>query len=223
LEKSKANTTVEIDDIDRLGIKHPEYDDAFVQQNFNEANYASVITALEPIAAPSAEYMGIPNNLQDAFALLMNAYYWNGDLVKAREAALFLKDTQDLHLKLAAQKIQALTAIADGDLTDAEDVFAEISEPAAKLYLRACIERAGQKPEAAIQTAVELIAKHPNDMVWMPLTELLCAELYLDIGMTNSAEATARQAENFYAGTNIEKEAQALRQGIKQLTEQPEE
>ena len=153
----------------------------------------------------------------------MNAYYRNGDRAKAYEAALKLKITKDPALKLSALTLQALSSIAAGSLAEAEAVCSEISNPAAKLYLQASLQRARQQPEAAIQTAVELIADHPNDMLWMPLTELLCAELYLDLGMTNSAEATARQTETFYAGTSIGKEAQVLRQNIKQLTEQPEE
>lgn len=223
LEKSTVDRDIEVSEIDRLEINHPRYDKASVQQDFDEANYAAVITTLEPVVASSAGYMGIPNNLQEDFAFLMNAYYWNGDLEKARDAALALNATQDESLKLSAQKIQVLTKIATRDIPAAEAVISNITDPAAKLYLQACLQRAQNAPETAIQMAVKLIANYPNDMRWMPITELLCAELYLDLGMTNSAEATARQTEKFYAGTNIGKEAQALRQDIKQLTEQPEE
>jgi len=214
LDKSKANRTIPIDEVERLNVEHPTYDEALVQQHFDEAEYAAVITALEPIAAPVADYMGLPNNLQDAFGLLMNAYYWNGDLAKAQSAALDLSGTPHQALKLSAQKIQILTAIARDQLVEGESVLLDISDPVAKLYLTACMQRARGKAEAAIQTAVELIAKHPNDLGWMPLTELLCAELYLDLGMTNSAAATARQAEKFYAGTSIGKEAQAFRETL---------
>ncbi len=214
LDKSKANRTFKIAEIDRLEIKHSDYDESVAQALFNEANYAAVITELEPVAAPVADYMGIQNNLQDAFGLLMNAYYWNDDLQKARAAALKLKITQHQALKLSALSIQVLTSLAAGDIADAEAVLSEVSNPAAKLYLHACVQRASQHPEAAIQTAVELIANHPNDMLWMPITELLCAELYLNMGMTNSAIAAARQTEKFYVGMNIEKEAQALQETL---------
>ncbi len=214
LNKSKVNRTILVDEVERLNIQHPEYDEAQVQQKFDEADYAAVITVLEPVAASSADYMGIPNNLQNAFGLLMNAYYWNGDHAKANTAALKLGLTQDPVLKLSAMNIQALTAMHAGNLAEAETVLSEISDPAAKLYLQACLQQANQQPEAAIQTAVELIANHPNDMRWMPVTELLCANLYLDMGRTNSAIATARQTEKFYAGTSIGKEAQTLRETL---------
>ncbi len=214
LAKSKVNRTIPIDEVERLNIEHPEYDETLVQQHFDEADYAAVITALEPVAAPVADYMGVPNNLQDAFGLLMNAYFWNGDREKARAAALKLKITQDQTLKLSALTLLALTSLTDGNLADAEAILAEMSDPAAKLYLQARLQQAKQQPEAAIQTAVQLIANHPNDMLWMPLTELLCANLYLDMGRTNSAIATARQTEKFYAGTSIGKEAQTLRETL---------
>jgi len=210
LNKSKVNRTLPVNDVERLMIQHSEYDEDLVQQNFNDADYAAVIAALEPVAASSADYMVIPNNLQDAFGLLMNAYSQNGDQEKAYAAALKLKNTQDAALKLSAQTVLALSAIATGNLAEAEAVCSEISDPAAKLYLQAVLQRANHQPKTAIQTAVQLIANHPNDMLWMPRTELLCANLYLDMGRTNSAIATARQTQKFYAGTNIEKEAKAL-------------
>ncbi len=214
LNKSKVNRIILVNEVERLNLQHLEYDETIVQQNFNEADYAAVIAALEPVAASSADYMAIPNNLQNAFGLLMNAYSRNGDRKKAYAAAMKLKSTQDSALKLSAKTVLALSSIAAGNLAEAEAVLAEITDPAAKLYLQAALQQANQQPEAAIQTAIQLIANHPNDMLWMPRTELLCANLYLDLGRTNSAIATARQTQKFYAGTNIEKEAQALRETL---------
>lgn len=222
LEKSQANTTVGIADVDRLEIKYPKYDEALVQQRFNAADYPAVIAALEPVATPAADYMAVPNNLQEPFGLLMKAYYENGDISKAREASARLMSSPDVALRTMAQAYRALSAIAEGDMATAESIRAKMSAPAAQLYILACIQRAGGDPQKAIQTAVELIATHPNDMNWMPLTELLCAELYLEMGMPVSADATARQAQKLYLGTNVEKEALALRSTISESMDKPE-
>jgi len=222
-EKLSEVKQIALADIDRLDIQNGEYDENSVRRRFNEADYTAVITALEPVLTSSADFMGIRNNLHDAFNLLMQAYHENGDVGKAREASSRLMETSNPELKCSAQVCRVLAALAGGDLKTAEAVQAEISDPAAKLYARACVERARQKPETAIQTAVELIAEHPNDLNWMPRTELLCAELYLEMGMTASAGAAARQTQKLYAGTNTGKEAQALRSILEQSTEQPEE
>ncbi len=65
-------------------------------------------------------------------------------------------------------------------------------------------------PHEAIQIAIEVIAQFANNMQWLPPSELLVAELYLDMGRTNSAMVTARQSKKMYVGTNIGKEAEAL-------------
>ncbi len=222
LNKSKANTTTEIEEIDRLEIEYPEYDAALVQEQFNQADYAAVIAALEPVAAPVADYMGIPNNLQDAFGLLVRAYHWNGDLEKAKTAADQLMGSQNPELKILAQVIRSLSALTEDDLSIAKALQGKMDNPVAQLYTRACIEQTEGTPVRSIQTVVEMIAAHPNDKDWLPSAELLCAELYLEMGLTNSAEATARQTQLFYAGMNVEKEAQALRSTINESIEKSE-
>jgi len=222
LDKSNVNSTIEIARVERLKIKHFPYDETSVQQKFNQAEYAAVIATLEPVAAASAEYMGVQNNLQDVFNLLMKAYYRNGDMEKARGASTHLLKTQALELKTSAQVIRGLSALADDDLETAEAIQDQMKDSAAKLYLKASIARANKQVKEAMQTVVELIASHPNDLDWMPLAEFLCARLYLDMDRPKSAAEVARQMGSLYAGTCIEKEAQILRQTIERLTEQPE-
>lgn len=223
LIKSKANTKVETDEVDRLEIEHPEYNPDVVQLHFNQADYPAVIAALEPVVLPAADYMGFENNLQEPCDLLMQAYSWSGDVSKAGALADQLRITPDPERKVSALVIRALSAMAQSDTATAETCRAAIDDPAAGLYVRAAMEQAQGNPQKAIQTVVELIASHPNNMNWMPPAELLCAKLYLELGMTNSAAATARQTSTLYAGMNVEKEAKALRSTISESTEQPEE
>lgn len=222
LDKASADTQMKAEDVNQLLFSPVKYDENEVQQHFNQADYASVIAALEPVAAPYRNYVFVSNNLETVFCLLMNAHLEKGNFSRARDWADRLLANGNPVVQLAAQAGRALAALGENDQPAAEAMLSKIQQPAAKLYIQACIERSKKQPKAAIQTAVKLIAQYPNDMDWLPRTELLCAELYNEIGLTNSAVATARQTEKLYAGTNIEKEAQALRSRIEKSTAKPE-
>ena len=222
LDQASADTQTKLDDVNQLQFSHVKYDEEAVQKNFNQADYASVISVLGPVTTPYRNYVFISNNLETVFCLLMNAHLEKGNFSRARDWADRLLANGNPVVQLAAQTGRALAALGENDLPAAEAMLSKIQQPAAKLYIQACIERSKKQPKAAIQTAVKLIAQYPNDMDWMPQTELLCAELYNEIGLTNSAISTARQTEKLYAGTNIEKEAQALRSRIEKSTAKPE-
>lgn len=223
LENGRSNTEIPVSEVERLEMDYPEYDKQQVQQDFNDADYTAVIQTLEPVARAAGDYMSISNNVEDSFALLMKAYFENGDLDQAQKAAGQLLMVQNEDLKSLAEAYQALAVLESGDVNAASELLGKISDPAARIYVQARIEKAEGEPQAAIQTAVKLFASHPNDMNWMPQNELLCAQLYLELGMTNSAAAVARQTQKLYAGMNVEKKAQALRLSITESMEQPEE
>jgi hypothetical protein len=222
LENSSEERLFKMSDVLRLDFTHAPYDSAAVGARFREADYAAVIRTLAPAIAPYRNYAAISNNLEADFCLLMNAYLENGDFGKARELSDRLMTSRNPPVQVSAQVGRTLAALGESDLKTAGAIVPKIQNPAAQLYAQACVERAEKKPRAAIQTAVKLIAGHPNDMDWMPRTELLCAELYSEMGMTNAAAATARQTQKLYAGTNVEKEAQALRSKTEPLTAKPE-
>jgi len=214
LHKSKVNRSIDVATVDRLEIQNSEYDADSVQQSFSEANYSAVIEALESVVLPVSEYMAIPNNVQDACEQLMQAYVWNGDFEKAAMLADQLKTSSNPEQVVSALVVRALAALQRNDPATAEICRAELKDSAAELYVRANIERAQGDSQKAIQTVVDLIATHPNNQAWMPPAELLGAKLYLDLGLMDAAEATARQTQKMYAGTNIEKEAQAFRETL---------
>ena len=198
-----------------------KYDAAGVSKAFAGGDYAAVVATLGPLLEPYAPYMVIDNNLRDAFAMLMEAYRENGELPKARKAAEVLMESGNPALVLRGQVVLALAAIAEKEFQTAEKIQAQVSSEAAGLYLKASIERAKGEPKAAIQTAIDIIADHGNDLDWMPPAELLCAQLYLDMGMTNSAAHTARQVEHIYAGTHISADAARLRAPLKMDEPEP--
>jgi len=226
LRQKKSFTVEELDMLKftPLGVNDNELKelDDKVQELFLQAKYAQLIDQIEPVAAPYAEYMSISNNLQTMYGLLMQAYSRTGQHPQAAAVAENLMRTQDESLKLNATVCAALAAADQQEFAAAETFLKEISDPVAALYVQASIQRAEGATCDAIQTAVKVIAEHVDNMEWLPLTEVLCAELYLETGRTNSAVVTARQAAKFYVGTNVGNEADALHSRIEQLTNKSE-
>jgi hypothetical protein len=223
LENSEAQKTVALEDINRLQIKHPAYDAAEIETLLNAGDYQAVIRILEPVALSAGDYMAVENNLKKPFEQLMRAYYLNGSLKDAQVAAEKLQATTEQELKEMAVVINGLSVLAQGDRTTAQILHVEMKDSVARQYLKACIDQNAGDLRSAMKTAVELIADYPNNMTYMPLTELLCAQLYIDLGRLDSADETARQAKVFYAGTFAEKEAEKLRAKIKELKKESTE
>ena len=223
LEKSPVEKTLPLSDVQSILIKLPKLDLEALRARLRAADYGGVISVLEPVVLAAGPYMAVSNNATPAFALLTKAYLRDGEPTKARDAAAQLLLSQDPGLKRSALEITAQAALEAGDLTAAKSGLEKMKDPAAKLYLTARIQRAEQQSKKAMQTVVELIASHPNNMEWMPQTETLCAELYIDLGMLESAAEVARQVEVLYPRSEFKVEAKALREKIKQLTEQSAE
>jgi tetratricopeptide (TPR) repeat protein len=222
LDKASADTRMNLADVRSIQFSHPKYDEKAVRQSFDQADYGQVIAVLEPVTAPYLDYVSVTNNLEETLVLLMNSYIRSGNAVKARDLSTRLLANRNPAVHLQAQVGRALSALGEGDIPFAEATLKDIPDAAAALYVKACIQQTAKQPSAAIQTVVELIATHPNDREWLPTAELLGAQLYLQMGLTNSAASTARQVQKLYEGTNIGKEAQAFQAGIGQSTDKPE-
>lgn len=214
LDKATADTQLKIEEVKFLNFNHSPYDQQAVEKLFNQADYRGVINILEPVTAPYSGYVSIRNNLENTFCLLMNAYFENRNFEKSRRLATLLSANQNLEVRSKALVFQALSALNEGSAGSVTNLLPQIINPAARLYVQACVEHAQKQPKAAIQTAVKLIAEYPNDKEWLPQTELLCAKLYYEMNMTNAAAVTTRQVQKFYAGTYVAKEAQILRSKI---------
>lgn len=119
--------------------------------------------------------------------------------------------------------VAALDALGAGQIQAAEAQLALISNSAAKFFVQACIERAQGDFKSAIQTVGELTVQYPNDAEWTAKGELLSVMLYMDLGMLDSADATARQMQLFYKETAVAAKATALRSQIDQLKKETEE
>lgn len=211
LDKAVAGSEFKRTDVKFLEFSHVPYDLDKVRTLQDTALYSEVVSALEPVMLPYMNYMAISNNLEETGCLLLDAYFRSGNPEKTKNLAARLLRNENPAVQSKALTYLGLSAVAEGDLISAEAVFQRITDPAAQLYLKALIEKGQNKPKDAIQTIVRLIAEQPNDKEWLPSAELMGAELYKEMGMTNAAAVTARQVEKLYSGTGIEQEAKQLR------------
>ncbi|WP_372809201.1 hypothetical protein [Pontiella sp.] len=181
-----------------------------IEAMYVEGDYAAAVAALESLMMERGQFMSIDNNLQRMALMLMDCYLKLGDIAGVGKYAAVLRESSNPKAKTKALVGTALMAVERGDFEAADKVAEELESEAAKLYLKASIERAQKHPTLASKTVCEIIAAHGNDLEWMPQSELLSAHLYLDVGLTNSAVNTARQVKNIYAGTNIAGDAAKL-------------
>jgi hypothetical protein len=113
----------------------------------------------------------------------------------------------------------ALTALEAGQIQTAETLCSKITSPTAKLYVQARMEKAGGNSKRAIQTAAQVIALRSGEKEWLAQSELLIAQLYLELGLPDAADVTARQIQKLYAGMDVVKNADAVRSEVKKLKE----
>ena len=97
-----------------------------------------------------------------------------------------------------------------------------ITDPATKLFFQANIEREKGEPENALQILSKLIVHHASNEKWIARSELLSAELYLEMGMLDAADVTARQVQILHEGTDVAAKAGALRSKIEELKKEME-
>jgi hypothetical protein len=116
----------------------------------------------------------------------------------------------------------ALGALRAGQIQTAEAHLMSIQSPPAKLFVQACIERASKDPKSAMQTLAGLIVQYPNDPEWTAKGELLSVMLYLELGMLDAADVTARQVQVLHEGTAVAAQASALRLKIEKMKEESE-
>lgn len=126
---------------------------------------------------------------------------------------------QSVEKASAAAENQVIAALDRGEVETAASLVKNIESSAAQLYVQALSEREEGRPKQAIQTASQVVSLHSTDRQWMAKTELLIAELYLELGMLDSAAVTARQVQTLYKGMDVEEKAAALILKIEQLKE----
>ena len=213
--KSTRDISVGISKIKSLTF-YPKYDAEGVKTQNSTGDYDALIATLAPVLEDYIPYMIINNNLREPFVLLMEAYRKTGDYARVKEMAAMLLEAADTDIVQRGLVNLALVAIDENDLGTAGKYKEQITSEAAGLYLQACIERAQGEPRTAIRTVSGIIIQHANEVDWLAPSELLCANLYMDMLSTNSVITTnsplhtARQVKNMSKGTSDAADAEKL-------------
>ena len=97
-----------------------------------------------------------------------------------------------------------------------EKTTAGISK-AEQLYNQAIELREEGNSYDAIQVISKGIVHHATNENFIAKSELLSAELYIDLNLLSAADATAKQVVNIHVNTDVAIEAALLRERIEQL------
>jgi hypothetical protein len=116
----------------------------------------------------------------------------------------------------------SLNALRSGQIEMAELYRLEISNPAAKLFVEACIERSKGDAKSALRTAAKLVALYPNDSDWTGKAEIMVAALYVEVGRLDAAGVAVRQIQLLYEGSDIAAKAATLGEQIELLKKEAE-
>jgi tetratricopeptide (TPR) repeat protein len=200
------------------------------QEALNEMNrnreYERVISALERTLAPYSEYSDIPSNLTQYNALLMELNYKTKNYEKTLELAQQISgDSRDEALQDKSRIYQALSLIDSGRSAEAEALLTEfgwnsdLANDAApeKLYVTSKLLMLQKQYADAMELVAKIIAFNSQDPEWMQPAELLCAEIYTELGMYDSADEVIREISLLYKNTNEDDLAQQLKIRVDEL------
>ncbi len=185
-----------------------------------------IITTLSKSIEPFSEYSDISSNLTKYNALLMELYHRTGkydnSLAISEEIA---RDNRNPLLQAKAQTYQALSLIESGKSEDVRALFAEYgwqqetSKEASpeELYIKAKLLVLNGQYSQAMELVARIVAFNSQDPDWMQPAEMLCAEVYTELGMYDSAEEVCRQILILYKNTPEFDKAKKLKIKIEKL------
>ncbi len=204
--------------------------DKLVEMKKNR-EYERIIGVLERALAPFSEYSDIPSNLSKYNAVLMELYFkigkYDKSLVISNEIA---GDDRDLELQEKARIYQALALIESGNTQMAEKLLSSYGwdqglnddSSTEKLYITAKLLVLKKEYNAAMELIAKVIAFHSQDTEWSQPAELLCAQVYTELGLFDSAEEVIREIALLYKNTNEDDQAQQLKIRIEKLRAEKE-
>ncbi len=217
-------------------IKEMVFEVKLDEEKLNELNrdqlFERVIAALDNALEPFSDFGDIPSNLTLYNALLMELHYKIGNFDKSLAiSAKIATDDRDPVLQSKAQVFHALALIDAGRTKEAETYVVklgwdkQISEDAApeKLYIMAKLMALKKQYNLAMELVARVIAFNSQDPDWMQPAELLCAEVYTELGMFDSAEEVIRQISLLYKGSVEDTKAKSLKIRIEGLRVQKEQ
>jgi tetratricopeptide (TPR) repeat protein len=193
--------------------------------------FDGIIDALNKAMEPFAEYGDIPSNLVKYDFLLMEIYYRTEQYDKALAISSKIgEDDRDPELQDKSRMYQALALIDSGKSEEAEGLLTkygwnqDLSDDAdpQKLYITAKLMALNEQYNRAMELVAKVIAFNSQDPDWMPPAELLCAEIYIELGMYDSADEVVRQMLMLYKNTPEFDKAKQLEVTIQKLRAEKE-
>ncbi len=191
-----------------------------------DLEYEQVIDSLEKALKPFAKYSDIPSNLTKYNFLLMEAYYRTGQYDKTLTLAKGIsEDDRDPALQEKSRVFYALSLIDGKKLAEAEALVAKFGwnedlsseAPPVNLYISAKLLAAKKQYGEAMQLVARVIAFNSQDPNWMQPSEMLCAEIYTELGLYDSGEEVCREIELLYRNSPEFDKAVGLRIKIEEL------
>ncbi len=212
-------------------VKFPvKIDAAVVKELFEKRLYNELIPLLEAGIAPFSDYNDLPSNLAEHQAMLMELYYKVKDVDNTiRYAQMLAKDDDiDPELKRKCLIYQGLSLIDADRFDEAEQLFSdhgwteELADdaPAEDLYITAKFLAMKGEFTKAIEVAAKVVVFNSQDPDWMRPSELLCAEMYMEMGLLDSADEVIREITLLYKNTDEAEQAQKLKIRVAKLREE---
>jgi len=189
-----------------------------IKQLFDTGDYDQAAQKSAIVLAPFLAYITLPSNLTPICQQWMIASYWIGDyervdtllknLAKVSGGEALAHDIRFYNglMLLETGGFQTLETLLKSSV--ANKVYPKDS--AVRLYIEARLLQQKKKYNPAIRTAALLMALHSGDTDWMAKAELLCAELYFELDMPESAQSVLADIKEFYTDPNIQKKAAAI-------------
>ena len=196
-----------------------------------DREFKQIIQVLSDTIEPFSDYSDIPSNLTKYNTLLMEVLYRSGQYDKSLAiSAEIAKDDRNPALQKKARLYQAMALIDAGRQTEVEALLAEygwnleVPDDAApeKLYIAAKLLVMKGNYNDAMELVAKVVAFHSQNPDWMQPAEMLCAEIYTELGasntnMYNSAEEVCRQILMLYPNTPEFDKAKQLQIRIEKL------
>ncbi|MBM4151950.1 MAG: tetratricopeptide repeat protein [Kiritimatiellaceae bacterium] len=195
-----------------------EEDDQQLTRLFNDGDYQKLAPWLDELLTQKMPYIDIPSNLTPNFMRWMIASYWSGGYDKTIEISKALERFGDVdNYKNKALFYRGLAQLEKGDYAAMEAFLASPAgsviypvDSVSRLYIDARIAQKNKQYTSAIRIASRIMALHSRDADWMPQAELLCAELYFQMKMPESAKSVLADITEFYSDPQIQKKAAAI-------------
>ena len=184
-----------------------------------EREYTLIIDRLKQSLKPYEPYMDILSNLTPYQALLMEMYFLVEDYNKTIDLAQKIQSQSTDKNLISSSEIYLVRSLIKSNLADQAETllrnngwFENINENSKpeELFILAELMKLKSNYNRAIELVSYIIAFNSQDPEWTQPAELLCAELYTELEMYDSAEEVIDQILLLYPDSLESEKAEQL-------------